>query len=255
MITPLRRSVLAAMVAILAGAPATALGQSTVTVKGMITHRDGERLTLNTGAGEQAVTIRDTTKIESVAGALGVRRESRAPSDLIRGLAVEVTGTQAGSELIASSITFKPGDLKTARQIQAGLQGTEERLANIGELVAVGREKVFFATGSATLSEKAKQDLQALAARAKTYKGYRLAVVGRADTTGSAGANQRLSEARAAAVTAFLLQSCGVLPGSILPQTALGDAPVLADPDPPKTNAEARRVTVTIAVSKATLPS
>ena len=57
------------------------------------------------------------------------------------------------------------------------------------------------------------------------------------------------------AVTAYLLQSCGVLPGSLLPAAAVGESPVFQDPSPPRSNAEARRVTVTIAVSKATLPA
>jgi hypothetical protein len=45
-----------------------------------------------------------------------------------------------------------------------------------------------------------------------------------------------------------------VRPGSLLPSTAVGESPVFEDPDQPKSDADARRVTVTIAVSKATLP-
>ena len=55
-------------------------------------------------------------------------------------------------------------------------------------------------------------------------------------------------------VNAFLLQSGGVLPGAILPPTAVGDAPIFQDPDPPASAQDARRVTVTLAVSKASLP-
>ena len=62
----------------------------------------------------------------------------------------------------------------------------------------VGRAKVYFELGSSILSPQGKQDLQAIATQAKGHKGYRLAVVGRADPTGNAAANQRLSEARAA---------------------------------------------------------
>jgi outer membrane protein OmpA-like peptidoglycan-associated protein len=75
-------------------------------------------------------------------------------------------------------------------------------------------------------------------------------VVGRADPTGDAAANERLSEARAAAVTAYLMRSAGVSPASFIPTAALGSAEVAQDPDAPRNAQEARRVTVTIAVSK-----
>jgi outer membrane protein OmpA-like peptidoglycan-associated protein len=253
MTTTTRRTALAALAA-LGVLPAGALAQEETTIKGMILDRQGNRIHLRTGTGEVHVRMLDSTKVESTAGVLGVRRQGRLPTELIAGLPIEATGTMQGSELVASEIAFNPNDLKTAQQIQAGLHGTEERLSNVGELVPVGRAKVYFPVGSSTLSAKGKEDLQAIARQAKTYKGYRLAVVGRADTTGSASANQRLSEARAAAVTAYLLQSGGVLPGSLLPSAAVGESPVFQDPDPPRSDADARRVTVTIAVSKANAP-
>jgi outer membrane protein OmpA-like peptidoglycan-associated protein len=80
-------------------------------------------------------------------------------------------------------------------------------------------------------------------------------VVGRADPTGNAEANKRLSARRAVAVRSYLIESCGVLPGQFVPSTALGENSVADDPDPPKTAAEGRRVAVTIMVSKANAPS
>jgi outer membrane protein OmpA-like peptidoglycan-associated protein len=220
----------------------------------MIVSRQGNQIVLRTGTGDVPVRMTDSTKVQSNVGVLGVRKQDRLPTELIAGLPIQATGTMQGQEFVADTISFNPGDLKTAQQIQAGLHGTEQRLASVGELAPVGHTKVFFATGSSKLSEQGKQDLRAIAAQAKTYKGYRLAVVGRADPTGNAAANQRLSEARAAAVTNYLLTSAGVLPGSLLPATAVGDSPVFQDPDPPRSNDEARRVTVWIAVSKASLP-
>jgi outer membrane protein OmpA-like peptidoglycan-associated protein len=232
-----------------------ALAQEPPGLKGVIIAHEGPLMVLRTTGGEERrVRLQDSTKVEGVVGTLGVRRENRLPNELIPGLPIEVSGNLEGDELVADLVTFKPGDLKTARQIQAGLYGTEQRLASVGELAAVDRTKVYFAKNSSTLSAKGKQDLLALANKAKDYKGYRLAVVGRADTSGSSAANQNLSEARAASVTAFLLQSGGVLPGSILPPTAVGDAPIFQDPDAPTSAQDARRVTVTLAVSKASLP-
>jgi outer membrane protein OmpA-like peptidoglycan-associated protein len=255
MSTTTRRATLAVLAAASFAYPLAGFAQDETTIKGMILGRDANRLLLRTGTGDVPVRIMDTTKVESSAGVLGVRRQARYPTELIAGLPIEATGMMQGREFVASAITFNPGDLKTAQQIQAGQHGTEQRLASVGELVPVGRTSVYFPVGSSTLSAKGKQDLQAIAAEAKTHPGARLAVVGRADPTGSVEANQRLSEARAAAVTSYLLHSAGVLPGSLLPATAAGESPIFQDPNPPRNNDEARRVTVTIAVSKATMPA
>jgi outer membrane protein OmpA-like peptidoglycan-associated protein len=227
-------------------------------LKGMIISHEGSTIVVRSSSGDTPVDITGATRIRGREGALGVRGDEYAPADLIRGLAVEVTTAQEGGKLTASEVTFKKGDLKTARQIGAGLYGAEQRIAenaeridNVGLLVAAGRTKVFFAVGSTVISEKGKQDLQAIAAQAKAIKGaYRLAVVGRADTTGNAAANEKLSARRAVAVKQYLMKSAGISPVNFIPTTALGDAPVAQDPDPPANAAEARRVTVTIAVSK-----
>jgi outer membrane protein OmpA-like peptidoglycan-associated protein len=175
---------------------------------------------------------------------------------------VEVATVKDGDKDVATDVTFKNSDLKTARQISAGLVTTDEqvalnsaRLDDVGQLVPAGRTKVFFATGSTTLNDKGKQDLQDIAGKAKAMTtAYRLAVVGRADTTGNAAANQRLSERRAAAVKSYLIKSAGVSPALFLPAAGLGDSPIAQDIDPPASNDEARRVTVTIAISKSARP-
>jgi outer membrane protein OmpA-like peptidoglycan-associated protein len=246
------------LVAGMLSAPGLAFGADASTLKGMIISHDGSKIVVRGSEGDTPVMLTGQTAIRGTSGALGIRGEDHPPGDLIRGLPVEVTTVQDGTQVTATDVTFKNSDLKTARQISAGLVGTDanvaanaERIDNVGLLVPAGRTKVFFATGSTTLTEQAKQDLHLIAAQAKGIKGaYRLAVVGRADTTGNAAANQRLSEARAAAVTDYLQQSAGVSPANFIPAAALGSAAVAQDPDPPKNAADARRVTVTIAVSK-----
>ena len=250
-----------------AGNPAAA--QETAAIKGVIIRQTDTGIVVRGSGGDTPIVLTPSTKIRGTSGALGVRGNDYSRRELIRGLAVEVSAEQVGGQLMATSVTFKNSDLKTARQISGGLVATDEQVAinaagiaensgridNVGLLEPAGRTKVFFALGSSALNDKGKQDLQAIAAQAKTIKGaYRLAVVGRADPSGDAAANQRLSEARAAAVTGYLIQSAGVLPGNFLPAAAVGSAPVAQDPDPPRSNAEARRVTVTIAVSKSSRP-
>jgi len=251
--------------AMLFAAPGLALAADPGSLKGMIISHEGSTIVVRTAAGDTPVALTESTKVRGTSGALGIRGDDHPATDLIRGLAVEVTTQQNGSETTATEVTFKNSDLKTARQIIAGLHATDEQVAknaagiaanaeridNVGLLVPAGRTKVFFPLGSAALSEQSKQDLQAIASQAKGLNvPYRLAVVGRADPTGNAASNQRLSEARASAVTTYLMQSAGISPANLIPTAALGSASIAQDPDPPKNDAEARRVTVTIGVSK-----
>lgn len=256
-----RVAALGIVAAMLSAAPGLALAAD-APLKGVITSHTGSTIVVRNATGDTSVQITPTTKIRGTSGALGVRGESHPESALMRGLAVEVT---TGADGAATEVTFKNSDLKTAKQIAGGLVATDENVAanaagikanseridNVGLLVSAGRTKVFFAVGSATLSEEGKQELQKIAAQAKEIKGaYRLAVVGRADPTGNAAANERLSIRRAAAVKQYLIRSAGVSPANFIPPASLGSAPVAQDPDPPANDAEARRVTVTIAVSK-----
>jgi outer membrane protein OmpA-like peptidoglycan-associated protein len=240
-------------------APAGAPAPAPATLKGMIISHNGPVIVVRRSEGDTPVLLTPTTNIRGVSGALGMRGEDHPPTDLIRGLAVQVNAvpTDAG-RLAATNVTFKNSDLKTAQQINAGLAATDagvnanaQRIDNIGLLKAVGRTKVYFPVGSSTLSAAGKQDLQTIAAQAKGITGaYRVAVVGRADTSGAAAANERLSQARADAVRNYLIRTQGISPANFIPDTALGSSPLAQDPDPPKTAADARRVTVTLAVSK-----
>jgi outer membrane protein OmpA-like peptidoglycan-associated protein len=253
------------LAAVLLVAASPAFGQDSASISGVIIRHNGSTIVVRGSGGDMPVVLSPSTRIYSTTGALRRKGSDYPPSDLVRGLHVEVTGEHMGDHLTASAVTFKKGDLKTARQIAGGMVITDEqvernregiaensgRIDNVGMLQAAGRTKVFFAVGSTKITAQGQQDLQALAAHAKGLKGaYRLAVVGRADPTGNAAANQRLSEARAAAVTGYLMQSAGILPGDFLPPAAVGAAAVAQDPDPPANDAEARRVTFTFAVSK-----
>jgi outer membrane protein OmpA-like peptidoglycan-associated protein len=259
-----KKAALGMFAAVMIAAPGVAFAED-VPLKGMITSHDGNTIVVRGPAGDAKVQLTDATKIRGTSGALGVRGEDHPPSDLIRGLAVSVTTAHDGENVTATEVVFKNSDLKTAQQIAAGLVSTDEnvsknaagiaanseRIDNVGLLVPAGRTKVFFAVGSAALTAESKQSLDDIATQAKAIKGaYRLAVVGRADTTGNAAANEKLSAQRAVAVKQYLIKSAGISPANFIPTTALGDAPVAQDPDPPANAAEARRVTVTIAVSK-----
>jgi outer membrane protein OmpA-like peptidoglycan-associated protein len=108
-----------------------------------------------------------------------------------------------------------------------------------------------FDINSAKLSEQAKQDLQALATKAKTYKGYLIQVAGYASATGSAELNQDLSNRRAEAVATYLRQSCDVGMSRVLAPVAMSTAKPVASNETAQGQAENRRVVVRIAVNRA----
>jgi outer membrane protein OmpA-like peptidoglycan-associated protein len=215
------------------------------------------------------VTLTYSTVIQAVSGVVGLRKEDHPASDLIKGLAVNIETVQNGSEVDATKVTFKPADLKTATAVQAGVaEGKEKilaaqaenervqaehqrRIAMVGQFSEKGNTKVFFASGSVAINEKGKQDLQAIAKQAEEVPGYILRVVGHADTTGNAAANQRLSDQRASVVTAYLLKNCGVPKEKMGSSSGLGATSPVDDDDPSMGLAQSRRVTVFILVSKA----
>ena len=61
-----------------------------------------------------------------------------------------------------------------------------------------------------------KQGAAGAGSTAKDHKGYVVSVLGYADPTGNAAANERLSNRRAQAVINYLKQSGHLLPGRVL---------------------------------------
>jgi len=237
-----------------------ALAQNT-TFSGNIISHNGDQIVVRSGAGDRTVTLNPETKVEAVMGLTGIRRESHPTSDLIKGLAVNIEAVQNGDQLNALDITFKPQDLKTALAVQTGVAEAgqqirqaqaenERRLSLVGQFDQIGKTSVYFATGSAALDAADKQSLQSIAAQAAQTPGAVLRVVGHTDSVGSAATNQRLSDQRASAVTAYLLRSAKVPPEKIITAGGLGET-VPVDDEDTGNQAQNRRVTVFVLISKA----
>lgn len=95
-----------------------------VKVRGIITTRTGESLTLKTpDATTVTIALTDDTKVQQPKG-LGIRKRQMSAAVLIPGLKVRVEGTGDQSQVTANSITFDADDLETAEMIQAGLTPT-----------------------------------------------------------------------------------------------------------------------------------
>lgn len=231
-------------------------------VTGNISARKGDQVEiLGTDGTRTVVTVSDETKIRGKRGFL----QSSAKLDraaLINGLPVTVKTLQAGGALMASEITFKNGDLKTANMIRTGTaQGFAEqtaatealraRFGDIDKYNVKSTSNVYFDTGKSNLSAQAKTELCAAATQAESNENALLLVIGYTDSVGDDDYNQTLSEKRAARVTNYLQQVCHWKPYRMLTPTGMAKADPAADNSTPEGKAQNRRVAINVLVSKA----
>ena len=269
---------------IFASTPAQAASEKTI--KGLITSRQGEDMVVHNERGNFiTVTLTRDTQIKVVKGLLGLRGEKMGITALIPGLKVEVMAETVGAKTIAKSVKFKADDLQRANEIQAGLAMTQKQAQMTKEQVEMNKEKinanqqeiektqaesaalskrfgelgdydvkaevnVLFAVNSATLTAKDKEDLQGLAATAKKINKYLIHVAGYTDSSGKADYNQQLSDRRAAAVVAYLQQSCGIDIMRVLAPDAMGLSKAKASNETASGKAENRRVEVKVMVNR-----
>jgi outer membrane protein OmpA-like peptidoglycan-associated protein len=234
-------------------------------IEGMIIGRDGDNMIVRTDTGKETIALTETTDVKAISGALGLGRDTKLVTDLIPGLPVKVDTEDTGGRLTATAVRFKAGQLTTALQVEAGLHPTatrvsahdvqieegrinhenlKQRFEQLGDYDVRATTDVLFATNSAVISADGKKALQGVATQAKGIKGYLIHVAGHADTRGSADLNQRLSLRRAAAVTDYLQQSCGVSLKRVLAPDAMGASAPTSDLN------TSRRVTVQVLVNK-----
>ncbi|MBO9712835.1 OmpA family protein [Sphingomonas sp.] len=235
-------------------------------IKGVITARHGDRMKVATADGRSVIiAINDATQIRA-GGGLFSSRSKLAADSLLNGLPVTVktlqpVGQPAGDDLVASQISFKSGDLRTATMIRTGTaQGFEEqtaateslrgRLGDIDKYNIKSTTNVHFDVGKADLSEQDKAQLCQTANSAEGTDNALILVVGYTDSTGSDDLNQALSEKRAGRVINYLQQKCGWKPYRMLTPTGMATADPMAPNDTDEGKAQNRRVAVNILVSK-----
>ena len=261
---------LIAALALAAALSMPAAAQDAQEVKGIVVTNENGVLTVKTPAGDQTIQLGQGVRIRSVSGMLGGQKEEVPAASLLPGLPVTIE-MDGG---VATEIDYKASDYKTAAQIEAGVQETTRRseanqrrseetarreaelrgaYEQVGEWEVQAEKIVYFKTGSAVISAEAKKELVALAALAKSHKGYVISVLGYADPTGDAAANEQLSDRRAQAVINHIKQSGQVLPGRVMAASAMGELPPEGADDTPANYQSARRVTVRVLTSKAML--
>lgn len=241
--------------ALLASVAAAPLAAEQVKTEAVITSVEGNTINARTMAGPLTVVLTDSTKIVQTSGI--AKRDARDTKALLPGLIFTVEGDQQGGTVTAEEIRFKEKDWRTAVATKAG---TTEQFAELRKAIIEGQEyviqdeaTVYFATGSAVISAKDKQNLRALAQKAPSFGNYRISILGFADPRGNAAANERLSLKRAGAVSNYLRQTGLIQPGRVLSPSAMGEGTTAPDEAAPTSNEEARRVVVRVVTPKTQL--
>lgn len=231
-------------------------------IKGIISARSGERMKVTAPDGTTSlVFINEATRIRGANGLFGLGRQALDGGALLNGLPVTVKTMQAGQVLLASQINLKTRDLRTATMIRNGTaQGFAEqtaatvalrgRVGDIDQYNIKGTTNVYFDTGRAVLSERAKAELCNTATSAEATDNALMLVVGYTDSTGGQDYNQQLSEKRASSVINYLQQACRWKPYRMLTPTGMAEADPVADNTTPQGKAQNRRVSVNVLVSK-----
>ncbi len=124
-------------------ASGTAFAQS-AQVQGVINGRSGATMTLQTAdAPKLVVVLTENTDVDEVSGVFHARKKQMGMTALIPGLPVQVQGTYNDqNQLVASSVKFKGGDLKAAQDAQAGLQPTEQAVAQNKEQIEQSEQQL-----------------------------------------------------------------------------------------------------------------
>jgi len=226
-----------------------------VKTEAVITSVDGNTINARTTAGPLTVVLTDSTKITQTSGI--AKRESRDAKALLPGLIFTVEGDQQAGTVMAEEIRFKEKDWRTAVATKAG---TVEQFSELRKAIIEGQEyviqdetTVYFKVGSAAISASDKANLKALAEKAPSFGNYRISILGFADPTGNAAANERLSLKRAGAVSNYLRQTGKINPGRVLSPSAMGEEGSAPDISAPTNNEEARRVVVRVVTPKTQL--
>jgi len=241
--------------------------------KGVVIRRDADTFTIrDRSRADYQVLLTDATSIKTYGGFFrGGKRY--AVTDILRGLIVEVEGRgDSQGQLVADKIRFNESDMRAAvtTDTRVGpVEENQERMAGqMDELSAIAAEArkeagaanerisalddydvqetvvVNFKVNSAVLSPEAKQQLDTLAEKAMTAKGYVIEVAGHTDATGSVAKNFRLSQQRAESVVQYLAVNHKIPLRRFITPMGYGKTEAAADNTTAEGRAQNRRVEV-----------
>ena len=124
------KTIVVSLVALFLLASVCAFGDDKAEVKGVITSRNGDTLTVKSAEGNVTVVLTDNTRTKDDKGLFGLEKQEMADTVLIPGLKVDIDGTSNGQgQVVAKTITVDGDDLETAEMIESGLHPTAEQVA------------------------------------------------------------------------------------------------------------------------------
>ncbi len=141
---------------------------------------------------------------------------------------------------------------ESARKAQQTADFANNRINGLDDFDSIKTITVTFATGSAKLGPKAKATIDEAAAWVKTQntKGWVMAVIGEADTTGSSQRNIDLSERRANAVIYYIVSKYKMPLNRLVQPFGYGQLDPVAENTSKAGRAKNRRVEIRLMVNK-----
>lgn len=188
------------------------------------------------------------------AGLNPVNEQVAAAQDQIKSQRRDIDQTQQDLTKTSQDLdTTKQGLAATTEATATNTQGlghANQRFTTLDQYETKGTITINFANGKSTVSKKDRDALIDFVKTTANTPGYMIEVQGYASTVGSAALNQRLSSERADAVLA-IIQQTGVVPMTrILAPAAMGTSNQIEGENRRSTQAQNRRVVVTIVVNK-----
>lgn len=142
---------------------------------------------------------------------------------------------------------------ETADSAIAGVNATNDRISALDDYTPQETVAVNFKVGSAVLLQPAKTQLDDLASKAVSAKGYVIEVAGYTDSTGGVERNRALSQRRADAVIRYLVENHQIPLRRIITPYGYGKSNAIADNSTKDGRAQNRRVEVKMLVNKGLL--
>ena len=141
---------------------------------------------------------------------------------------------------------------ESAKKAQQTADYANNRINGLDDFDSIKTVTVYFNTGSATLGPKAKATIDEAAAWVKTQdtKGWVMAVIGYADTTGNSQRNIDLSERRANAVIYYIVSTYKMPLNRLVQPFGYGQLEPAADNATKAGRAKNRRVEIRLMINK-----
>ena len=178
-------------------------------------------------------------------------------------LNAKLKAQQEEQERLAGQIQETQALAQSAREDAAKAQAAADKAQNTADYAnnringlddfdPIKTITVYFKTGSAVLSPQAKQEIDTAAAWVKTQntKGWVMAVIGYADTTGSSQRNISLSERRANAVIYYIVTKYKMPLNRLVQPFGYGQLEPAAENKTKAGRAKNRRVEIRLMVNK-----